>query len=129
MKIRNDTRAGLMALSLSLLLLPLVSLISEPARADEFMKWERIPLQIPLQVGLERVVFVDKNVRVGFPPALNGKLRVQSTGGAVYLKADSAFPQTRCSCRMWKVARLFFSMSPPVKKALPSPFVWSTAAR
>ncbi|HCQ8393233.1 TPA: TIGR03749 family integrating conjugative element protein [Klebsiella oxytoca] len=93
MKIRNDTCAGLMALSL--LLLPLVSLSSEPARADELMKWERIPLQIPLQVGLERVVFVDKNVRVGFPPALNGKLRVQSTGGAVYLKADSAFPQTR----------------------------------
>lgn len=93
MKTRNDTRAGLMALSL--LLLPLVSLNSEPARADEFMKWERIPLQIPLQVGLERVVFVDKNVRVGFPPALNDKLRVQSTGGAVYLKADSAFPQTR----------------------------------
>lgn len=93
MKIRNDTRAGVMALSL--LLLPLVSLSSEPARADEFMKWERIPLQIPLQVGLERVVFVDKNVRVGFPPALNGKLRVQSTGGAVYLKADSDFPQTR----------------------------------
>ncbi|HDX9112714.1 TIGR03749 family integrating conjugative element protein [Enterobacter cloacae] len=93
MKTRNDTRAGLMALSL--LLLPLVSLNSELAKADEFMKWERIPLQIPLQVGLERVVFVDKNVRVGFPPALNGKLRVQSTGGAVYLKADSAFPQTR----------------------------------
>ncbi|HCD2884006.1 TPA: TIGR03749 family integrating conjugative element protein [Klebsiella oxytoca] len=93
MKTRNDTRAGLMALSL--LLLPQVSLYSELAKADEFMKWERIPLQIPLQVGLERVVFVDKNVRVGFPPALNGKLRVQSTGGAVYLKADSAFPQTR----------------------------------
>lgn len=93
MKTRNDTRAGLMALSL--LLSPLVSLNSELAKADEFMKWERIPLQIPLQVGLERVVFVDKNVRVGFPPALNGKLRVQSTGGAVYLKADSAFPQTR----------------------------------
>lgn len=93
MKARNDTRAGLMALSL--LLLPLASLNSEPAKADEFLKWERIPLQIPLQVGLERVVFVDKNVRVGFPPALNGKLRVQSTGGAVYLKADSAFPQTR----------------------------------
>ncbi|WP_411899892.1 DUF3438 family protein, partial [Salmonella enterica] len=59
------------------------------------MKWERIPLKSPLQVGLERVVFGDKNVRVGFPPALNGKLRVQSTGGAVYLKADRAFPQTR----------------------------------
>lgn len=59
------------------------------------MKWERIPLQIPLAVGKERVLFADKNVRVGFPPALNGKLRVQSSGGAVYLKADSAFPQTR----------------------------------
>lgn len=93
MKSCNDTRAGVMVLSL--MLLPLLSLNSEPARADEFMKWERIPLQIPLQVGLERVVFVDKNVRVGFPPVLNGKLRVQSTGGAVYLKADSAFPQTR----------------------------------
>lgn len=63
--------------------------------ADELIKWERIPLQIPLKVGQERVIFADKNVRVGFPPALNDKLRVQSTGGAVYLKADSAFPQTR----------------------------------
>ncbi len=62
MKIRNDTRAGLMALSLSLLLLPLVSDDQRAGGADEFMKWERIPLQIPLQVGLERVVFVDKNV-------------------------------------------------------------------
>ncbi|GMB68389.1 integrating conjugative element protein [Pectobacterium brasiliense] len=65
------------------------------ATADELIKWERIPLQIPLKVGQERVIFADKNVRVGFPPALNDKLRVQSTGGAVYLKADSAFPQTR----------------------------------
>ncbi|QHP79369.1 TIGR03749 family integrating conjugative element protein [Pectobacterium odoriferum] len=63
--------------------------------ADELIKWERIPLQIPLKVGQERVIFADKNVRVGFPLALNDKLRVQSTGGAVYLKADSAFPQTR----------------------------------
>lgn len=86
-------RAGVMALSLSLL--PLAALVSPAAQADEFMKWERIPLQIPLKVGQERVVFVDKNVRVGFPPALNGKLRVQSTGGAVYLKADAAFPQSR----------------------------------
>ena len=86
-------RAGLMALSF--VVLPLAMLVSRPAGADELMKWERIPLQIPLKVGQERVVFVDKNVRVGFPPALNGKLRVQSTGGAVYLKADSAFPQTR----------------------------------
>ncbi|QHM72634.1 TIGR03749 family integrating conjugative element protein [Mixta intestinalis] len=92
MMTRNDARAGLMAPSLSLM--PAAALVS-PAQADELMKWERIPLQIPLKVGQERVVFVDKNVRVGFPPALNGKLRVQSTGGAVYLKADGNFPQTR----------------------------------
>ncbi|NDL64265.1 TIGR03749 family integrating conjugative element protein [Acerihabitans arboris] len=69
--------------------------ISGIAGAIELMKWERIPLQIPLNVGQERIVFVDKNVRVGFPPTLNGKLRVQSSGGAVYLDASEAFPVTR----------------------------------
>jgi integrating conjugative element protein (TIGR03749 family) len=80
---------------IGLIVIPLVLLSSAVVRADEFMKWERIPLQIPLKIGQERVIFVDKNVRVGFPATLNGKLRVQSTGGAVYLKAESAFPQTR----------------------------------
>lgn len=70
-------------------------MFSSATQADELMKWERIPLQIPLSTVHERVVFVDKNVRVGFPPALNGKLRVQSTGGAVYLKAETTFPTTR----------------------------------
>ncbi|KJV33092.1 TIGR03749 family integrating conjugative element protein [Pantoea sp. SM3] len=88
----SGSRACLIALSLSLL--P-VTMISGPAHADELMKWERVPLQIPLKTGQERVIFADKNVRVGFPPSLNGKLRVQSTGGAVYLKANSDFPQTR----------------------------------
>ncbi|AIA69902.1 putative exported protein [Pectobacterium atrosepticum] len=76
-------------------LLVFLMTVSWHAAADELIKWERIPLQIPLKIGQERVIFADKNVRVGFPPALNDKLRVQSTGGAVYLKADSAFPQTR----------------------------------
>lgn len=78
----------------TLILLALL-MISVGARAVELMKWERIPLQIPLTVGQERIVFVDKNVRVGFPPALNDKLRVQSSGGAVYLDAREAFPVTR----------------------------------
>lgn len=89
----SGSRARLIALSLSLL--PAIIMHSSQAHADELMKWERVPLQIPLKTGQERVIFVDKNVRVGFPPALNGKLRVQSTGGAVYLKADGDFPQTR----------------------------------
>ncbi|WP_336064666.1 TIGR03749 family integrating conjugative element protein [Serratia sp. 201] len=87
-------KARVLALSLSVL--PLAATFSVPVtQAEELMKWERIPLQIPLAVGKERVLFADKNVRVGFPPALNGKLRVQSSGGAVYLKADAAFPPTR----------------------------------
>ncbi|WP_426576186.1 TIGR03749 family integrating conjugative element protein [Xenorhabdus stockiae] len=65
------------------------------AKADELLTWERIPLSITLKVGQERIIFADRNVRVGFPPSLNDKLRVQSTGGAVYLKANSAFPSTR----------------------------------
>ncbi|MJZ42546.1 TIGR03749 family integrating conjugative element protein [Salmonella enterica subsp. enterica] len=65
------------------------------AQAVELMKWERIPLPVPLSVGHERVVFADRNVRVGFPVALNGKLRVQSSGGAVYLQASEPFAQTR----------------------------------
>ncbi|OWF75577.1 integrating conjugative element protein [Yersinia kristensenii] len=69
--------------------------LSAVASAVELMKWERIPLQIPLNIGQERIIFVDKNVRVGVPPSLNGKLRVQSSGGAVYLDARKAFPVTR----------------------------------
>ncbi|HCQ8422387.1 TPA: TIGR03749 family integrating conjugative element protein [Klebsiella oxytoca] len=69
--------------------------ISPLASAVELMKWERIPLPVPLHVSQERIIFVDKNVRVGLPPSLDGKLRIQSTGGAVYLLASEAFPATR----------------------------------
>ncbi|CNL42373.1 TIGR03749 family integrating conjugative element protein [Yersinia aldovae] len=68
---------------------------SAVASAVELMKWERIPLPISLNVGQERIIFVDKNVRVGVPPTLKGKLRVQSSGGAVYLAASEAFPVSR----------------------------------
>ncbi|BDG86421.1 TIGR03749 family integrating conjugative element protein [Citrobacter koseri] len=77
------------------LIMLILMLVSGAARAVELMKWERIPLQVPLTVGQERIVFVNKNVRVGFPPSLNDKLRIQSNGGAVYLDAKEAFPVTR----------------------------------
>ncbi|WP_416777804.1 TIGR03749 family integrating conjugative element protein [Xenorhabdus budapestensis] len=77
--------------------LGLVSLLlfSVSAKADELMKWERIPLSIALKVGQERIIFADRNVRVGFPPTLHDTLRIQSAGGAIYLKANNAFPPTR----------------------------------
>lgn len=65
------------------------------AGAVEIQRWERIPLALPLVVGQERIVFVDQNVRVGMPRALEGKLRVQSTGGALYLLANEPIEPTR----------------------------------
>lgn len=69
------------------MLLLLATLCCPLSHAVELMKWERIPLQVPLTVGQERIVFVDKNVKVGFPASLDGKLRIQISGGAVYLDA------------------------------------------
>ncbi|ECC3298011.1 TIGR03749 family integrating conjugative element protein [Salmonella enterica subsp. enterica] len=82
-------------MSLRRFLLSLACLAALPAQAVELVKWERIPLPVALHVGQERIVFVNRNVRVGFPPELKGKLRVQSTGGAVYLQSGAQFARTR----------------------------------
>ena len=65
------------------------------AQSVELMYWERLPLAVPLVINLERVVFVDEAVRVGMPSTLTGKLRVQSTGGTLYLRASEAIEPTR----------------------------------
>ncbi|ENT4822636.1 TPA: TIGR03749 family integrating conjugative element protein [Klebsiella quasipneumoniae subsp. similipneumoniae] len=82
-------------MSLRRFLLVLACLAALPAQAVELVKWERIPLPVALHVGQERIVFVNRNVRVGFPPELKGRLRVQSTGGAVYLQPGEQFARTR----------------------------------
>ena len=65
------------------------------AQAVELMHWERLPLAVPLVINQERVIFVDGDVRVGVPSILTGKLRVQSTGGTLYLRASEAIAPTR----------------------------------
>lgn len=65
------------------------------ANAVEILRWDRIPLALPLIVDQERIVFVDQNVRVGVPRNLVDKLRVQSTGGALYLLAKEPIEPTR----------------------------------
>lgn len=77
------------------LLLSAAFVFSPIASADILMKWARKPLPIDLQIEKERILFVDKNVKVGYPPELDNKLRIQSTGGAIYLKATEDFPKTR----------------------------------
>lgn len=76
-------------------LMVLCCLAALPVQATELMKWERIPLSVPLHVGQERIIFADRNVRVGLPPELKGRLRIQSAGGAVYLRPEARFPSTR----------------------------------
>ncbi|KWU48831.1 TIGR03749 family integrating conjugative element protein [Pseudomonas palleroniana] len=65
------------------------------AHAVEIMPWERLPLSVPLQVGQERVLFIDRNVRVGVPRSLTDTLRIQSTGGALYLRASAPIAPIR----------------------------------
>jgi len=65
------------------------------SHAIEILRWQRLPLAVPLVVGQERVVFIDRNVRVGLPPSLGERLRVQSAGGAIYLRASETIAPTR----------------------------------
>ncbi|MCD5976775.1 hypothetical protein ALP94_03909 [Pseudomonas savastanoi pv. glycinea] len=78
----------------SLLLLTLTGMASS-ALAVEILKWQRLPLAVPLHVGQERIIFVDQNVRVGIPRSLKDKLRIQSTGGTLYLRANEVIEPTR----------------------------------
>lgn len=63
--------------------------------ATEVLNWERLPLTVQLVVGQERVVFVERNVRVGIPTSLAERLRVQSAAGAVYLRASAPIESAR----------------------------------
>ena len=65
------------------------------AHAVEILRWERLPLAVPLVVGQERIVFIDRNVRVGVPASVGERLRVLSAGGAVYLRASEPIEPTR----------------------------------
>lgn len=65
------------------------------AQAIEILRWERLPLALPLRVDQERVVFVERNVRVGVPASLGNRLRVQSAAGAIYLLASEPIEPTR----------------------------------
>ena len=65
------------------------------AQATEILRWERLPLTLPLVVDQERVLFVERNVRVGVPASLGNRLRVQSAAGAIYLLASEPIEPTR----------------------------------
>jgi integrating conjugative element protein (TIGR03749 family) len=72
----------------------LVSLASSSS-ATEILRWQRLPLPIHLVVGQERVILMERDVRVGVPAWLGERLRIQTAGGAIYLRANSPIEPTR----------------------------------
>lgn len=82
--------------------------LADSAAAVEILHWERLPLSTRLFVGQERVILIDRNVRVAVPTAVREQLRVQSAGGALYLKADAPFPTTRLQLQDAETGSLIF---------------------
>jgi integrating conjugative element protein (TIGR03749 family) len=80
--------------SLALLLLLGLGMAAE-TQAVEILHWDRLPLSVQLIVGDERVVIVGSPVRVGLADSLDGRLRVQSADGAVYLLATAPIANTQ----------------------------------
>ncbi|KIY42346.1 MULTISPECIES: TIGR03749 family integrating conjugative element protein [Pseudomonas] len=78
-----------------ILILVLVAGWCSAVAAVEVKYWDRLPLAVPLTVGQERILMLDEDFRVGLPSATTSKLRVQSVGGTVYLRASEATPPTR----------------------------------
>lgn len=77
------------------LALAIAASVASSAHAIEILRWERLPLAVPLHVDQERVIFIDRNVRVGVPPSVGARLRVQSAAGAIYLRASEPIEPTR----------------------------------
>jgi integrating conjugative element protein (TIGR03749 family) len=82
----RKTRPGLALLAMFL---------SATSQGTEVVRWQRLPIPVPLHVGQERIVFVDRPMRVAVPNAIVEHLRVQSADGAIYLRPTSAFETTR----------------------------------
>lgn len=77
------------------LALAIMASIATSAHAIEILRWDRLPLAVPLKVDQERVIFIDRNVRVGVPASVGNRLRVQSAAGAIYLRASEPIEPTR----------------------------------
>lgn len=70
-------------------------LLNASAVAVELIRWEKLPIPVALVVDQERVVFLERNVRVGISSAVADRLRVQSASGTLYLRASADIEPTR----------------------------------
>lgn len=94
--------------TLLLRLAALTLLATAAAHATDIRHWQREPIAIDLPVGSERIVVFNQPVRVGLPPVIAdpAKLRVQSTGGAVYLLAKQPFDTQRVQIQVIPSGRI-----------------------
>ena len=83
----------------------LVIAITPLAHAVEILRWERLPLAVPLVVGQERIVFIDRNVRVGVPAHVGERLRIQSAGARCTCAPASPSSRHGCNCKTPTPAR------------------------
>jgi len=63
--------------------------------APERIVWRKVPIELSLVVGEERLVHFPDSVRLGLPRSLVSALRVQSIHGTLYLQAQEPFSTTR----------------------------------
>ena len=80
-----------------ILLLTLGVLVAPLSEATQILRWQRLPLAVSLIVGQERIIFFDRNktLRIGVPAGVAERLRVQSAGGAIYLRASAPIDPVR----------------------------------
>jgi len=86
---------GSLVLALAVLIAPLTQIYASEAPPPERIVWQKRPIPVPLQVGVERIIHLPDTVRVGIPSRLEGSLRMQNIGATLYVLAHSPFPAMR----------------------------------
>ncbi len=69
--------------------------ISWASHAVELITWDKTPIPLTLEIGVERIVDFGVPVKVGVPGTLQAVLRTQSSGGVVYWLAHDTFDARR----------------------------------
>lgn len=80
---------------------------SETPTDYQTIAYERAPQPVSLPVGTERFITFPSPVQFGLPPALTAKLRLQTVGDTVYLKALEPFETTRAAVRGIQDGRIY----------------------
>ena len=68
--------------------------IAEPP-TPERIEWHKVPIDVELSVGTERLIQFPTAVKLGVPAILKSKLRAQSVSDTLYLRATEAFDPIR----------------------------------